>query len=160
MERSIVVGVDGSEHSKAALRWALEEARLRGAALRVVHAWWAYPALVPGTPIVSADWDALREEAQEFARRFVADTIGEPEDVEISAVAPHGTAAPVLVEAAKDAELLVVGSRGHGGFAGLLLGSVSQQCAHHARCPLVVVHGAAVESGKEAEAIEGAAVSG
>jgi nucleotide-binding universal stress UspA family protein len=156
MDRLIVVGVDGSEEAKAALRWALEEARLRGAALRVVHGWWAYPALVPGSPITSDDWDGLRREAQGFVKRFVAETIGEPEDVEISAVAPHGTAAPVLVEAAREAELLVVGSRGHGGFAGLLLGSVSQQCAHHAPCPLVIVRGKAVETDDVGKAVTGA----
>jgi nucleotide-binding universal stress UspA family protein len=138
----IVVGVDGSEQSKAALRWAVEEARLRGASIRVVHAWWAYPALVPGTPVIGTEWEVLRESADEFVESFVGEVVGEPTDVEITAVAVHGTAAPALVEASQDADVLVVGSRGLGGFTGLLLGSVSQQCAHHAPCPLVIVRGA------------------
>jgi nucleotide-binding universal stress UspA family protein len=146
MEPLIVVGVDGSDHSKAALRWALEEARIRGASLRVVHAWFAYPPLVPGTPVTASDWDALRDEARAFVERFVEETIGDPPDVEISAMAPHATAAPALVDAAEDADLLVVGSRGLGGFMGLLLGSVSRQCAQRAPCPLVIVHGTPVET--------------
>jgi nucleotide-binding universal stress UspA family protein len=146
----IVVGVDGSEQSKAALRWALDEARLRGASLRVVHAWWAYPAFVPGAPIIATEWEELRESADEFVESFVAEVLGEPDDVEITAVAVHGTAAPALVEASQEADLLVVGSRGLGGFTGLLLGSVSQQCAHHAPCPLVIVRGAPTEQNPEA----------
>jgi nucleotide-binding universal stress UspA family protein len=151
MERPlIVVGVDGSEQSKAALRWALDEARLRGASIRVVHAWWAYPALLPGAPIIATEWEELREGADEFVESFVAEVLGEPADVEITAVAVHGTAAPALVEASQAADLLVVGSRGLGGFTGLLLGSVSQQCAHHAPCPLVIVRGTATEQTPDA----------
>jgi nucleotide-binding universal stress UspA family protein len=141
----IVVGVDGSDEAKAAFRWAVEEARLRDARVRVVHAWWVYPVIVPGTPLTADAWARLEESAKELVESFVAETVGEDSDVEIEAVAVHGTAAEVLVEEAARADLLVVGSRGHGGFAGLLLGSVSQQCAHHARCPLVIVRGVRTE---------------
>jgi nucleotide-binding universal stress UspA family protein len=155
----IVVGVDGSEESRAALRWAVEEARLRDARIRVVHAWWAYPALAAGTPIAAADWAALEESADRFVTSFVTETLGEPDDLQIDASALHGSAAEVLVEASARADLLVVGSRGHGGFAGLLLGSVSQQCAHHALCPLVIVRGA--RTGHEApETVSVGAVAG
>lgn len=159
MKPLIVVGVDGSEQSKAALRWAVEEARLRGAELRVVHGWFAYPVLVPGSPITAADWDALRESAGGFVESFVSDVVGEPEDVEIHPVAVHATAAAALIEAARHAELLVVGSHGRGGFAGLLLGSVSNQCAHHAACPVVIVRGGSAEPHQKHEAVA-AAVAG
>jgi nucleotide-binding universal stress UspA family protein len=138
---TIVVGVDGSEESKAALRWAIEEARLRDAAVRAVHAWSVYPALYPGTPIRASDWEEVRADADKFVEDFVAEVAGNPGDVELAAVAVQGdgTAAHGLIEAAEGAELLVVGSRGLGGFTGLLLGSVSQQCVHHAPCPVVIV---------------------
>jgi nucleotide-binding universal stress UspA family protein len=141
----IVVGVDGSEPSKAALRWALDEARLRNCAVRVVYAWFAHPVLVPGSPMVAADWEAVRRSADEFVSELVAAEAGEDTGVEVDAVAAHGNAADVLVRHARGAQLLVVGSRGHGGFAGLLLGSVSQQCVHHAPCPVVIVRGSAAE---------------
>jgi nucleotide-binding universal stress UspA family protein len=141
----IVVGVDGSEESKAALRFALEEARLREASLRAVHAWSLYPAIEPATLLVADDWDELEQNADAFVERFVSELIGDEPGVDVRAVAVHGTAGRALVEASEGAELLVVGSRGLGGFSGLLLGSVSQQCAHHATCPVVIVRGAPVE---------------
>jgi nucleotide-binding universal stress UspA family protein len=137
----IVVGVDGSEPSKAALSWAREEALLRGCAVRVVYAWFAQPLLVTGAPLVAQDWESLRRSADDFLREFVAAEIGEHEGVDVDGVAVHGSPADTLVKHAKGAQLLVVGSRGHGGFAGLLLGSVSQQCVHHAPCPVVIVRG-------------------
>jgi nucleotide-binding universal stress UspA family protein len=138
----IVVGVDGSENSRQALRWAIEEARLRHARVRVVHAWWLYPML-------AADTEAphLTNDASGAVQRFVTETLAEEHDVEVEVVAVQGQqASAALVDAAKDADLLVVGSRGAGGFTGLLLGSVSQQCAHHAPCPVVVVRGAPAEN--------------
>jgi nucleotide-binding universal stress UspA family protein len=152
MKRLIVVGVDGSEDSKAALRWAVEEARLRGMRLRVVHAWFAYPAIADGIPIVAEDWTALGESARMFVERFVEEVVGVPEGVELEVAAVHGTSANVLVDASREADLLVVGSRGHGGFSGLLLGSVSQQCVHHAACPVVVVRNVTVTSESRAAA--------
>jgi nucleotide-binding universal stress UspA family protein len=137
---TIVVGVDGSDHSKAALTWAVEEAALRGARVRALHAWQVYPALHPGTTITARDFDEVRAQADSFVKDFVAEVVPDHDGVEIEAVAVQGqTVAPALIDAAADADLLVVGSRGLGGFRGLLLGSVSQQCVHHATCPVVVL---------------------
>jgi nucleotide-binding universal stress UspA family protein len=136
----IVVGVDGSEQSRAALRWALAEARLRDADVRAVYAW-AFP-IVPGrefAPALAIPLDELRAEANELIDTVVAEEVGDETDVRVTHLAIEGSAADVLVDASRNADLLVVGSRGHGGFAGLLLGSVSQQCAHHAACPVVIV---------------------
>jgi nucleotide-binding universal stress UspA family protein len=136
----IVVGVDGSETSKAALRWAVEEARLRHARVHAVHAWWIIPMLEPGGQLAHDALDWGEEEATERVRAFTTKTVGDQTDVEVTPVAVQGEqASAALVDAAKDADLLVVGSRGAGGFSGLLLGSVSQQCAHHAPCPIVIV---------------------
>lgn len=139
----IVVGIDGSEQSKSALRWAMEEARLRDAEVRVVHSWAAYPALYAGTPTTAADWDELRSGAERFVEEFVAETVPDRHGVDITTVAPQTaeTAARTLVDLAEGADLLVVGSRGLGGFKGLLLGSVSQQCVQRAHCPVVIVRG-------------------
>jgi nucleotide-binding universal stress UspA family protein len=137
-EQTIVVGIDGSEASKAALRWAVEEARLRHARVKVVHAWWIYPMLRPDAP--PALGQGVGDDATEFVRIFITETLGEKPGVEITPVSVQGEqASAALVDAAEEADLLVVGSRGAGGFSGLLLGSVSQQCAHHARCPVVIV---------------------
>ena len=140
---AIVVGVDGSGQSREALRWALEEARLRGTGVHVVHAW----SLPIGgvSPGLGASFDAelldgLRRDAEQLVERVLADVADA--GVELESSVAEGPAAPALVEAADGADLLVVGSRGHGGFAGLLLGSVSQQAAHHAPCPVVIVRGA------------------
>ncbi len=136
----IVVGVDGSPQAMEALRWAIAEAQLRGAALQVVHAW-QFPA--PGIGPFAGPYDgeliqALRRDAEELVERALGEA-GVPDGVRVEQTVVEGAAAPTLVEAADDADLLVVGSRGHGGFSGLLLGSVSQQCAQHARCPVVIV---------------------
>ena len=118
-----MVGVDGSPGSLAALRFAAAEAGLRGARLRVVHAWTVPLAVALPEPAVLGQ-----------------PIIPEPEFEEVrAALLAEGTAAHALVQAAEGADLLVVGSRGRGGFKGLLLGSVSQQCAHHAPCPVAIV---------------------
>jgi nucleotide-binding universal stress UspA family protein len=144
---AIVVGVDGSAESVEALRWAIEEARLRKTAVRAVHVW-QYPLATTGDPFSGPGFDPLPiepGELRELAATLLANVVGQatanPEAVEQELVEGHP--AETLVGAGKDAELLVVGSRGHGGFSGLLLGSVSQACAHHARCPVVVVRGSA-----------------
>lgn len=140
----IVVGVDNSDGAKAALRFALEEAKLRGARLRAVHAWQFASIDAPGIeasgqPMFGAEIaDLQRSVAASFEatlREAIPDTNGT--DVEHRIV--EGTAAAALVEESRGADLIVVGSRGLGGFRGLLLGSVGQQVAHHAACPVVIV---------------------
>ena len=134
----VVVGVDGSEESKETLRFALEEARRRHATLHVVHAFTEWEP-IPGTREIEVDRSPQEREA--WLASLVRDVIGEVEDVEIRQSTVEDDAAPALLAAAQTAELLIVGSRGHGGFSGLLLGSVGQQCAHHAPCPVVIVRG-------------------
>jgi len=136
----IVVGVDGSEESREALRWALEEARLRQATLRAVNAW-TFPAIFGPTyiPPEMLDKRLIEEQAEKTLSDAVAEVAGENPLAYVERIVTEGPAAQALVEAAADADLLVVGSRGHGGFTGLLLGSVSQQCAHHAPCAVVIV---------------------
>ena len=137
----IVVGIDGSDHSKRALQWALDEARLRKASLSVVYAW-MLPVYATGygfAPGALIDPASMSDAASTQLDRTVDEVVGDAKDVPVERKAIEGMAASVLVEEADGADLLVVGSRGHGGFAGLLLGSVSQQCAHHATCPVVII---------------------
>ena len=137
----IVVGIDGSDHSKRALQWAIDEARLRSASLSVVYAW-MLPVYATGygfAPGALIDPVVMGDSAKAELDKTVDDVVGDAKDVTIERKVVEGMAAQVLVEEAKGADLLVVGSRGHGGFAGLLLGSVSQQCAHHASCPVVII---------------------
>ena len=138
----IVVGIDGSAGSQAALRFAAAEARLRKAKLRLVAAWSLTYVAAPIGMMAPID-DALLPELQKNARAVidhaVAEVLGAATDIEIEKTIAEGSPAQVLVDAAQGADLLVVGTRGHGGFAGLLLGSVSQQIAHHAPCPIVIV---------------------
>ncbi len=137
----IVAGVDGSEPSLAALRWAVRQAELIGATVEAVIAW-HYPLIpVPVGPAPAAVIDpAVFEKA---ADRTVTEAIhtvaGSGSNVHVSAQVREGNAAQVLIDAAEGANLLVVGSRGHGGFTEALLGSVSQHCVHHAPCPVVIL---------------------
>jgi len=140
----IVVGVDHSEGAKAALRFALEEATLRQATLRVVHAWqYAYigaTGFEGSYPALGGDIKELRDLAERDLDATLQEAIPETGTVEIERRVVEDRPAAALVDESRGADLLVVGSRGHGGFAGLLLGSVSQQVAHHAACPVVIVH--------------------
>jgi nucleotide-binding universal stress UspA family protein len=132
----VAVGVDGSEGSLRALRWAAEEARRRDATLRVIKAW-SYMDQAGGEfdPGYS-DADARRE------LDAAVDSLGDAAaGVEIDLVAVNDLPARGLLDAAEGADLLVVGSRGLGGFKGLLLGSVSTHVLHHATCPVVTVPG-------------------
>ena len=134
----IVVGIDGSEEAAAALAFAIEESELRKLPLRIVCAW-SIPAIeYPGSAVApTPDLAQYAEEhANDVLREAVA-TVGDRAAVEAVAVA--GAAAEVLVEQAQGATLLLVGSRGHGAVASLLLGSVSSALAHHAPCPLMIV---------------------
>ena len=135
----IVVGVDGSDVAQDALRWATAEARVHEAKLRIVHAWqFPYAGVSPygGMAIDPADVEATARQVLEEAVGS-ADLTGLASPPETVLVAQSPSEA--LVEAAEGADLLVVGSRGRGGFSGLLLGSVSQQAATHATCPVVIV---------------------
>lgn len=139
----IVVGVDHSAGAKAALVFADEEARLRGATLHAVHVWQygyiGYTGFEGGMPAVGGDIKEHQAAAEAALAASVRDALPKS-DVKIEQRVIQGAPAAVLVEESQDADLLVVGSRGHGGFAQLLLGSVSQQCAHHSECPVVIVH--------------------
>jgi nucleotide-binding universal stress UspA family protein len=143
----IVVGVDHSAGAKAALRFALEEARLRQATLRLVHAWqFGYigaTGLEGALPAVGGELEDFRRGAEAALDETLKEVAVDTEGVTIERRVDQGTAAAILVEESRGADLLVVGSRGHGGFAQLLLGSVSQQCAQHAFCPVVIVRGSA-----------------
>jgi nucleotide-binding universal stress UspA family protein len=138
----MVVGVDGSDASKDALRWAFEEARLRGAELVAVHAWEPPPTILEPGPAPGFDLVAVLPQVKEAGERLVEtvtnEVAGNYPDVTYEAVTLDGPPVEVLVEAARDADILVVGSRGRGGFSALLLGSVSQALAHHAPCPLLI----------------------
>jgi nucleotide-binding universal stress UspA family protein len=131
--QTIVVGVDGSDPARRALEWAVAEARLRRARLRVVY---AHPGL-PAFEQVTETEERARRDAELIVQAELAST--GIEGVEVECSTPLGPAVHALLEASKDADLLVVGSRGRHGFPGLLLGSVSQQVAHHALCPVVIV---------------------
>ena len=150
----IVVGVDSSEGAKAALRFALKEAKLRQATLRVVHTWQFGYIGVSGiegfSPVVSADLGDLRHTAALALDAVIFEVAPHPVGVVIERHVSEGAPATVLVDESRQADLLVVGSRGHGGFAGLLLGSVGQQCAQHAACPVVIVHAKAEAKAKAA----------
>lgn len=135
----IVVGVDGSDHARRALAWAATEARLRGARLVAVHAWHV-PATTYSTytvPLIEPE--TLHRAAEETLTAATAAEDTDRMGITLEQRVVEGPAAQVLLHEAEDAGLLVVGSRGLGGFTGLLLGSVSQQVVHHARCPVVIV---------------------
>jgi nucleotide-binding universal stress UspA family protein len=140
--RVIVVGVDGSPAAERAVEWALEEARACGDDVILLHAW-QYP-LVAMTAFHSEAWPALAQGEVEKVAGDALDAVTETArkrvpEVRIDSRLVQGHPGEVLVDASGDARLLVVGSRGLGGFTGMLLGSVSSSCVHHARCPVVVV---------------------
>jgi nucleotide-binding universal stress UspA family protein len=133
----VVVGADASESSRRAIRWAADEARVRGAVLEVVHAW---------TLLGQPDEGTFNPNYGENEARQVLDAeldaLGDALDgIEVERTVVCDLGAPALLEAGKRADLLVVGSRGRGGFRGLLLGSVSSQIVHHAPCPVAIVPG-------------------
>jgi len=137
-ERFVVVGVDGSEPSLKALVWAAEQARLTGATLRVI-ATWEVPTGTGWVPVFPVEYDP-----ETLARRAldeaITETLGADPGIVVERVVKEGHAAPVLLAEAKDADLVVVGSHGHGAFAGMLIGSVSEHLVRHAPCAVVVVH--------------------
>ena len=135
-ERRIVVGVDGSDSSKAALRWAIRQAKLTGSSLEAVIVWqrpyiFGFAALLDGV-----DFEAI-------AKRALTETLAEVSSLEpgikVRPLVTEGIVAEELLHAAEGADLLVVGSRGEGGCASALLGSVSLHCVQHAHCPVLVL---------------------
>ena len=139
----IVVGVDGSDTSRNALAWAYDEAGHHGASLVVLTTW--HPPAMPMTPPYGnlppeGYGEQPRQEALELLERFTSELVPKDPAVDIRTSVEEGkNPAKVLIERSKEADLLVVGSRGHGGFAGMLLGSVSQHLVAHSECPVVVV---------------------
>jgi len=134
---TIVVGVDGSEPSRRALRWAAEQAGRTGAELNVVTTW-EYPTTFGWAPPYPAGFDP-EGDTRNALQDTVDDVLGPEPAVAVRLTVLEGHPAPVLIDEARHAELLVVGSRGHGAFLGMFLGSVSEHCASHAACPVVVV---------------------
>ena len=136
----IVVGVDGSQGSRAALRWAHEEAQLRKCELEIVTVWqFPITTTLPAFGAMPTPEDLGGEAERALIAAVAEEGIVSTTDVPVTILVAEGAAAAALLDASNDADLLVVGSRGHGGFAGLLLGSVSQQCVTHAPRPVVVV---------------------
>jgi nucleotide-binding universal stress UspA family protein len=136
----IVVGIDGSEPSRTAVRWAAAEARLHDAHLKILTAHtWNGPAEAFGG--VAQQPDAIVQQSDQMATAAAAEARAWEPDIEVSGAAVIGDPVSILLGAARSAAMLVVGNRGRGGFASLLLGSVSQQVATHATCPVVVVRG-------------------
>ncbi len=140
-EDRIVVGVDGSVSSKAALAWAIRQAKLTGAVVEAVIAW-NYPG-TSGYPAPAADNTNYEELAARVVTDAIAEVAGSAGPVEIRPEVVQGNPAAALLAASAGAGLLVVGSRGHGGFIEALLGSVSQHCVQHAACPVVIIRDSA-----------------
>ncbi len=134
----IVVGVDGSDASKEALRWAARLAPSLGATIHAIVAW-EYPIVFGLEGAIPSAWkpDAT---AKEILNNCLEEVFGKERPLGLRGSISQGHPTFVLLDASKDAQMLVVGSRGLGGFAGLLLGSVSSACAEHAKCAVLVVH--------------------
>jgi nucleotide-binding universal stress UspA family protein len=139
----IVAGLDGSPSSVAALRWAVRQAGLTGGSVDAVIAW-QYPAGIGGfgmAPAAMLDTTDFSAAAGQALRDAVSAAVPPGSNVSVRQLVREGHPARVLIDAAAGADLLAVGCRGHGGFTGALLGSVSQHCVHHAPCPVLVFRG-------------------
>ena len=136
-EHRIVVGVDGSVSSKAALAWAIRQGQLTGAVVEAVTTW-EFPT-VYGYPAPILDNVNLEELATKVVTDAITDVTAAMTAGELRYMVVEGNAARVLLKESARADLLVVGSRGHGGFVEALLGSTGQHCVHHATCPVVVI---------------------
>ena len=139
-QKRIVVGVDGSEASLKALRWAAEQAGFKQAVVEAIFAW-DWPAYF-GSGGWGAPSEAMPDKlAEQVLVESVAKVLGDEPGVEVRTKAVQGNPASVLVAASEGAEQLVVGNRGHGTLTGALLGSVSLAAAHHAKSPVTIIHG-------------------
>ena len=136
-ERRIVVGVDGSQPSRHALQWARFMAHVLDAAIDAVTVWDISAVMAEGWV---DDWNPEKEAAANL-HTTLEEVLGSQPTVPVREIVRQGSAARELVQASQGAQLLVVGSRGHGGFTGLLLGSVSSASAEHAHCPVLIIHG-------------------
>jgi nucleotide-binding universal stress UspA family protein len=135
--KHITVGTDGSDNSVAALRWAVHEAEIHGASVDVVYSWNFPPVVDPLGVSMLPTIDDMTASATRLLQRVMEKV--ETKDIAVTSRVVQGAPATALLQAAKDTDLLVIGRRGHGGFMGLLLGSVAQHVAHHAPCPVVLV---------------------
>ena len=136
-ERRIVVGVDGSQPSRHALQWARFMAHVLDAAIDAVTVWDISAVMAEGWV---DDWNPEKETAANL-HTTLEEVLGSQPTAPVREIVRRGSAARELVQASQGAQLLVVGSRGHGGFTGLLLGSVSSASAEHAHCPVLIIHG-------------------
>jgi nucleotide-binding universal stress UspA family protein len=142
MTYRVVVGVDGSVYSEAALRWALDEAKAREGSVSAVLCWQIPFLSMPG----AFDREELEQAYKKYVNEIVSKVAPSP-DVPLATLVAEGDPAESLITAAAEAELLVVGTRGRSPFAGLVLGSVSQRCAAAAPCPVVLVKGGGERAG-------------
>ncbi len=133
----IIVGVDGSPSSNAALEWAAQEAELRGSTLELIHAW-NYPNLGYGGYV--AVLEDFEKDAAALLDEVVASVRKNYPSLKLVSSLIQGPTAQTIMDRAKEADMVVVGSRGRGGFSGLLLGSVGQQLVHHCPAPVVIIH--------------------
>jgi len=155
VESRIIVGVDGSEQSQAALDWALGQAELVGADLVLAHTWnpdsYATPAMAGAVPdMIQAG--ALNDEAEELAQAWLDDLVAATATrtiASVSGVLASGSPAGHILDLSAEATMVVVGNRGRGGLRSAVLGSTSQQIAHHAQCPVVVVRDSAATSANQ-----------
>jgi nucleotide-binding universal stress UspA family protein len=147
----VLLGVDGSPENDPAIGFAFEEASLRGAALTAVHAW-THPVRAEPGDVMPAVYDVTETESAEA--RILAEALAgwrdKYPDVAVRRRLVHGRVRPMLIEATSEAQLVVVGTRGRGGFTGLLLGSVSHALLHHADCPVAIVPAARARRGRQA----------
>jgi nucleotide-binding universal stress UspA family protein len=157
-ERRIVVGVDGSDSSKAALRWTIRQAKLTGSTVDAVTAW-HYPPAYGWASVADGAVD-FEGNAKQLLTEALAEVSGLEPDVPVHPLVTEGHPADVLLHAARGADLLVVGSRGHGGFTSALLGSVSLYCVLHAHCPVLVLRDEREGAGGASSATSGNPVTG
>ena len=143
----VIVGVDGSALSTNAISYAFEQASSRGVGLTVVHAWWLqYVEGAPETAVGTPDWQQFAQEEQSLVAESLTGWQDKYPDVAVRRHSVRGLPVEALVRQSENACLVVVGTRGRGGFAGLLMGSVSQGVMQRSRCPVAVVHAARVAS--------------